>query len=155
MHFTRVAWRLVEWQEHDVTCYPTDFQAPHLPCGRIPSYAMPQHILTLRHFDSNIFFLDAVFPPPVLKRELKYTLDIREISKCSIKYSPKSLRKCLIYRTVLMRRNYWKYLDAYHRSLDILRLLLCKAQLVLLYPNMETWQCFRNKHVIHTARSPN
>jgi len=41
-----------------------------------------------------------------------------------------------------MRINYWKYLDAYHRSLDILRLLLCKAQLVLLYPNIETLAVF-------------
>lgn len=54
-----------------------------------------------------------------------------------------------------MRINYWKYLDAYRRSLDNFRLLLCKAQLVLLYPNMETWPCFRNKHVIHTGRSLN
>jgi len=144
----------MEWQEHGVTCYPTNFQATHLHCGRIPSYALPQYNLTLRLFDSNIFF-SLLFPPPVLKHKLKYIFDIREISKCSIKYGPKSLRKCLIYRKVFMRIIYWKYLDAYHHSLDILRLLLCKTQIVLLYINMETWQCFRNKHVIHTARSLN
>jgi len=59
------------------------------------------------------------------------------------------------YRKLFMGINYWKYLDAYHRSLDILSLVLCKGQLVLLYPNMKTWQCFHNKHVIHTARSLN
>jgi hypothetical protein len=46
-------------------------------------------------------------------------------------------------------------MDPYRRSWDILHSLLYEAQLVFLYPNMDTWLCFRNKHVIHIALSLN